>query len=63
MRAGRQGRTPYRRFVAEIEPNLPPALRIPAMQWGIVLAFHWAIFVIAFAIISDAAPAAEPGHA
>jgi hypothetical protein len=60
IRAGRQGRTPYRRFVAEIEPSLPAPLQIPAVQWAIVLAFHWAIFVTAFAIIRDAAPASAP---
>ena len=55
IRAERQGRTPYRRFVAEIEPNLPRALRIPAVQWAIAITFHWAIFVVALAIIRDAA--------
>ena len=54
LRAERHGRTVYRRFVIEVEPKLPPALRIRAIQWGIVVLFHWAFFVFAFAVISDA---------
>jgi hypothetical protein len=54
IRAARQGRTPYRRFVAEIEPNLPYVLRLAAVQWAIAIAFHWAIAVVAFAFIRDA---------
>jgi len=54
LRAERRGRTLYRRFVAEVEPNLPPALRVRAIQWSIVVLFHWAFFVFAFAVMSDA---------
>ena len=54
MRAGRQGRTLYRRFVAEVEPNLPPLLRIRAVQWIVVVAFHWAFLVFAWSVLGDA---------
>ena len=60
IRAGRQGRTIYRRFVAEVEPNLPAPLRNPAVQWGAVLAFHWAFLVFAWAVISDSARGPTP---
>ena len=53
MRAGRQGRTIYRRFVFEVEPNLPPVLRNRAVQWLGVIAFHWAFLVFAWAVLSD----------
>jgi hypothetical protein len=54
LRAQRHGRTLYRRFVAEVEPHLPPALRIRAIQWTIVVLFHWAFFLFAFAVTSEA---------
>jgi hypothetical protein len=54
MRAERQGRTLYRRFAAEAEPHLPPALKIPAIQWAIALSIHAALAILAFAIIGDA---------
>lgn len=63
LRAERHGRTRYRRFVAEVEPNLPPALRIRAIQWSIVVLFHWAFVVFAFSVMSDAnvrAPSQAP---
>ena len=53
MQAGRQGRTLHRRFVAEVEPNLPPLLRIRAVQWLLALASHWAFLVFAWAAIND----------
>ncbi len=54
MQAGRHGRTIYRRFVVEVEPNLPPVLKIRAVQWLVVVAFHWAFLVLAWAVFSDA---------
>lgn len=54
MRAERQGRTLYRRFVMEVEPNLPPVLRIRAVQWLGVIAFHWAFLVFVWAVLGDA---------
>ncbi len=54
IRAGRQGRTIYRRFVIEVEPNLSPVLRIRAVQWLVVVAFHWAFLVFVLAVFSDA---------
>ncbi len=59
IRAERQGRSPYRRFVAEIQPTLPFALRFPVVQWAIAITFHWAIFVLALAVIRDATPASS----
>lgn len=56
LRAGRHGRTMYRRFVIEVEPHLPAVLQIRAVQWAIALACHWATFVMAFAILADARP-------
>ena len=54
MQAGRQGRTLYRRFEAEAEPNLPAFLRIRAVQWVVVIAFHWAFLVFAWSVLGDA---------
>ena len=54
LRAERRGRTLYRRFLAEAAPNLPAILRVPAMQWTIATAFHWALIVFAFAVCSEA---------
>ena len=54
IRAERRGRTLYQRFVAEVEPHLPPVLRIRAVQWTIAVLFHWAFFVFAFAVIRGA---------
>lgn len=54
MTAGRQGRTPYRRFVAEAEPHLPAFLRIRAVQWIVVIAVHGAFLVFAWAVLGDA---------
>lgn len=53
IRAGRNGRTLYRRFVAEVEPNLPAPLRIRFVQWTVVVAFHWAFLVFAWVVIHD----------
>ena len=54
MRAERRGRTPYRRFLAEAEPNLPALLRNGTVQWLIVIAFHWALVVFAWSALGDA---------
>ena len=54
MQAERRGRTPYRRFLAEAEPNLPALLRNGTVQWLAVLAFHWALIVFAWSVIGDA---------
>lgn len=53
IRAERRGRTLYRRFLAEAAPNLPPALRIPAVQWGIAIVLHWALVVFAYAVLVE----------
>ena len=54
MEAGRQGRTLYRSFVSEVEPNLPSVLGIRAVQWLVVIAFHWAFLVFAWSVLGDA---------
>lgn len=54
LRAERRGRTLYRRFLAEAAPNLPAVLRAPAMQWALAVAFHWALIVFAFSVLSEA---------
>jgi len=54
MRAERRGRTPYRRFLAEAEPNLPAVLRNGTVQWLTVIAFHWALIVFAWSALGDA---------
>lgn len=54
LRAERRGRTLYRRFLAEAAPNLPTILRAPAMQWVMVIVFHWALIVFAFTVLSEA---------
>lgn len=51
LRADRRGRTIYRRFVAEAEPNLPAVLRIEAVQWLLVVVLHWAFFTFAYALL------------
>ena len=53
MRADRHGRTPYRRFEAEVEPHLPYLLKVHAVQWAVVVAVHWAFVVFAWAVISE----------
>ncbi len=53
LRAERRGRTPYRRFLAGAAPNLPPVLRIPAVQWGVAAVLHWALIVFAYAALTD----------
>ena len=53
MRANRHGRTPYRRFEAEVEPHLPYLLKVHAVQWAVVVAVHWAFVVFAWAVISE----------
>ena len=54
VQAERRGRTPYRRFLAEAEPNLPAPLRNGTVQWLTVIAFHWALIVFAWSVLSDA---------
>ena len=54
LRADRRGGTFYRRFVAEAGPNLPAMLRIPAVQWAVVVTVHWALMVFAYALLADA---------
>lgn len=54
IRAGRQGRTIYRRFVAEVEPNLPAFLRVRAVQWIVVIALHGAFLLFAWAVLGEA---------
>lgn len=52
LRADRLGRTLYRRFQVEAEPNLPPVLRVAAVQWILVLVMHWAFFTYAAAMVA-----------
>jgi hypothetical protein len=54
MRAERRGRTPYRRFHNEAEPHLPAVLRNGAVQWLVVIGFHWALVVFAWSVLGDA---------
>lgn len=54
LRAERRGRTPYRRFLAEAEPHLPGLLRNGTVQWLVVIAFHWALVVFAWAAFREA---------
>lgn len=56
LRADRVGRTPYQRFVAEVEPNLPRWLQWPAVQWIIGLALHAAVAVHAYTLLIDRHP-------
>lgn len=58
LRAERRGRTLYRRFLAEVAPNLPATLREPPVQWALVIAIHWALIMFAHAVLSDARNAA-----
>lgn len=62
LRAERRGRTLYRRFLAEAAPNLPAQLRVPAVQWVLAIALHWALIVFAYAVCSEGLnpPAREP---
>ncbi len=53
LRAERRGRTLYRRFLAEAAPNLPAMLQVPAVQWAIAIVVHWALFVFAYAVLSE----------
>jgi len=53
LRAERQGRTPYRRFVVEAAPNLPAILQIRFIQWLIFIGIHAAFLVFAWAIVTD----------
>lgn len=48
------GRTAYRRFKLEAEPHLPAPFRRGLVQGLVVVAFHWALFVFAWAVFSDA---------
>lgn len=54
MQAERRGRTPYRRFLVEAEPNLPALLRNGTVQWLTVIAVHWALIVFAWSVLADA---------
>lgn len=51
LRADRRGPTLYRRFVVEVEPNLPGVLRIQAVQWLVVILLHWAFVTFAYALL------------
>ena len=53
MQAERRDRTLYRRFLAEVGPNLPPVFRIRTVQRVVFGAFHWALIVFAYAVITD----------
>lgn len=48
------GRTAYRRFKLEAEPHLPAPFRRAFVQGLVVVAFHWAFFVFAWTLLSDA---------
>ena len=48
------GRTAYRRFKVEAEPHLPAPLRNGIVQGLVVVVFHWAFLVFAWAVLSDA---------
>lgn len=55
LRADRRGRTLYRRFVVEAEPNLPGLLRVEAVQWLVVVVGHWAFLTFVYAFLMSPA--------
>jgi hypothetical protein len=60
LKADRRGRTRYDRFLAETAPNLPPSLRIRAVQWLVFAALHWAMVVFAYTLVAAAAETLPP---
>ena len=60
LRAERQARPLLRQFEAEVAPNLPAPLRNPWAQAGLAVLFHWALIMIALALVSEAMEASEP---
>jgi hypothetical protein len=54
LKADRRGRTRYDKFLLETAPNLPPSLRIRAVQWLVFAALHWAMVVFAYTLIAAA---------
>lgn len=54
LHAESRGRTLYRRFQQEIEPDLPAAMRNHALQWMVVIALHWALIVWVAAMLEQA---------
>ncbi|MBM4438016.1 MAG: hypothetical protein FJ029_12475 [Actinobacteria bacterium] len=54
VKADRIGRTLYRRFQMEAEPNLPAVMRYEAMQWLLMLVLHAAFFTFAYSVLSNA---------
>ncbi len=54
LRADRQGRTPYRRFLIEAAPNLPVVFQVRLVQWLIFIGLHAAFLTFAWAIVMDA---------
>jgi hypothetical protein len=53
IRADRQGRTLFRRFEAEALPHLPSLFGSAWLQWLIVIALHWAFWIVAYAVLRD----------
>lgn len=54
IRAEARGRTLYREFLANAAPNLPELLRVPAVQWAIVIVLHWSLALFAYTVLADA---------
>ena len=54
IRADRNGRTLYRRFVLEAVPHLPRVFQNEAFQWLIALALHGALIGFAYAVLREA---------
>jgi len=62
LRAERQGRTPYRRFLVEAAPNLPAMLQIRVVQWLLFIGLHAAFLIFAWAMVTDGERATAERH-
>jgi len=51
MRANWQGKSLFRRYQTEVEPQLPSALQTPLARWLLVLALHWAVLFLAYTLV------------
>jgi hypothetical protein len=59
IRADRNGRTLYRRFMLEAAPHMPRMFRTEAVQWLLALALHGALVVFAYAVLREASQLTE----
>ena len=51
LRAHTRSRTAYQRLRADVAPSLPPALRHPAVQIALAIAYQWALLTVVYALI------------